>query len=79
MFLDELLPVPWVHRDERKLYHLIQQAFDLGVPLEVVTGSAPGWETPWSRMRRAYPVKPEGAWRLTLVDEQGMMIHDDEI
>ena len=41
-FLDEMLPAPWVHRDESTLYHLLKDAHQRGVPLEVVVGSAPG-------------------------------------
>ena len=53
-FLDEMIPAPWVHHDEPTLYHLMAQAHRLRVPLEVVTGSAPGWATPWSRAQPAY-------------------------
>lgn len=50
-FVDELIPAPWVHRDEPKLHDLKIAAFDLGAPLEVVVGSAPDWDEPWSRVR----------------------------
>jgi hypothetical protein len=48
-FLDEMLPAPWVHRDEQTLHHLLKEAYTRGVPLDVVVGSAPGWTDPWSR------------------------------
>jgi hypothetical protein len=70
-FLDEMIPAPWVHRDETGLYALMQHAYALRAPLEVVLGTAPGWADPWSRVRRVYVVKDEGAWRSRLVDEQG--------
>jgi len=54
-FLDEMLPAPWVHRDEPTLHHLLKDAYVRGLPLEVVVGGAPGWADPWSRVRRAYP------------------------
>ncbi|MBI4500912.1 MAG: hypothetical protein HY700_07100 [Gemmatimonadetes bacterium] len=70
-FVDEMIPAPWVHRDEPKLYDLMKRARELQVPLEVVVGSAPGWVDPWSRVRRAYVASDERGWRLWLLDEQG--------
>jgi len=78
-FLDEMIPAPWVHRDEPTLYHLMQQACELRVPLEVVVGSAPGWTAPWSRAQWAYVEKEEGGWQSWLVDEQGQVIIEDEV
>lgn len=78
-FLDEKIPAPWVHRDEPTLYHLMQQAYGPRMPLEVVTGSAPGWTTPWSRAQRAYVEKDERGWQLWLVGEQGQVIPEDEV
>ena len=28
-FLDEMIPAPWVHRDERTLYDLVKRAHEL--------------------------------------------------
>jgi hypothetical protein len=78
-FLDEMIPVPWVHRDEPTLHHLMQQACRLRVPLEVVLGSAPGWANPWSRAQRAFVEKEEGGWQSWLVDEQGHVLFEDEV
>jgi hypothetical protein len=78
-FLDETIPAPWVHRDEPVLYHLMRRAHDLGVPLEVVVGSAPGWADPWSRAQRAYVEKDEQRWQPWLVDEQGYVIDEDQV
>lgn len=78
-FLDEKIPAPWVHRDEPGLYGLMQQAYGLGVPLEVVVGSLPGWATPWSRARRAYVEKDERRWQSWLVDEDGQAICNDDV
>ena len=64
-------------RDEVKLYNLKDRAYERGVPLEVVVGTAPGWADPWSRLQRAY-VEREG-WRSWLVDEGGYVIDEDEI
>jgi hypothetical protein len=70
-FLDEMIPAPWVHRDEPRLYGLMRRAHELGVPLEVVVGSAPGWAEPWSRARRVYVRSDEPRWRWWLEDEEG--------
>ena len=78
-FLDEHLTVPWVHRDEEKLYHLKDQSYRRGVPLEVVVGSAPGWADPWSRAQLAHVEKERDDWRSWLVDEYGSVIPEDEI
>ena len=68
-FLDEMLPAPWVHRDEPTLHHLMKQAYTRGVPLELVVGSAPGWADPWSRVRRAHVTTDAWGWPSILVDE----------
>jgi len=73
-FHEEMLPAPWVHRDERVLYDLIQRAGETGTPLEVVAGSAPGWEDPWSRVRRVVVGEREPGWHAWLEDEQGFAI-----
>ena len=78
-FLDEMIPAPWVHRDEQTLHNLMVRAHELQVPLEVVVGSAPGWTDPWSRVQPAYVEKEESGWRSWLVDEQGHGIDRDEV
>ncbi|MGH7571529.1 MAG: hypothetical protein ACREMK_06765 [Gemmatimonadota bacterium] len=52
----------------------MQQAYELGAPLEVVVGSAPGWTDPWSRARLAYVEGDEDGWRLWLIGERGQVI-----
>jgi len=78
-FLDEMIPAPWVHRDERKLYDLVKRAREGGRALEVVTGSAPGWADPWARARRAHVAVGEAAWRPRLVGEDGFPIDGADI
>lgn len=78
-FLDELIPAPWVHRDERGLRDLEQEALERGVPLELVAGSAPGWEDPWSRARLAHVERGDDAWQLWLVDEYGSIIDELDV
>lgn len=76
-FLDEMLPAPWVHRDEPTLYDLMKRAHELRVPLEVVVGSAPGWADPWSRVQQWW-VEREG-WRSWLVDDQDHVIDEADV
>lgn len=68
---DEMLPAPWVHRDEPTLHHRLKAAYTRGVPLDVVVGSAPGWTDPWSRVSRAFPATDAWGWPSRLVDEDG--------
>jgi hypothetical protein len=78
-FVDELIDAPWVHRDERMLDDLKKQAIERGAPLEVVVGTAPGWEDPWSRMQRVYVRKEDSWWNSWLVDEDGFVIDEAEV
>ena len=72
--IDEMLPAPWVHRDEPIIYHLMKQAQALDVPLEVVIGPAPGGDDPWSWVEPAYVQQEAGRWDMWLVDELGCEI-----
>lgn len=78
-FLDEMIPAPWVHPDETRLYGLKARAHDLELPLEVVVGSAPAWEDPWGRARRCRVVSGGDRWHRSLVDETGTMIEDRDV
>lgn len=78
-FLDEMIPAPWVHRDEPGLYDLMKRAGEQDVPIEVVVGSAPGWADPWSRVQRAYVGKDESGWRWWLIDEWGYVIDEADV
>jgi len=78
-FVDEHIAAPWVHRDERMLHDLKEQALARGVPLEVVIGTAPGWEDPWSRMRRLYVRTEEDWWNSWLIDEDGFVVDEAEV
>lgn len=64
-FLDDRLPAPWKHPDEPGLHVLMHRAHELQIPLEVVTGSAPGWADPWARAQRV-SVRKAG-WRTWLL------------
>lgn len=77
--LDEFLPAPWVHHDEKRLYHQKETAFQLGVPLRVVAGSSPDWENPWSRSKLVEAKKDPSGRSIWLVDEFGFVVDDAEI
>jgi hypothetical protein len=78
-FIDEMLPAPWVHRDESTLYNLLRDAHQRGLPLEVVVGSAPGWTDPWARAQRAYVATDAWQTPSLLADEQGYEIPRAEV
>jgi len=71
-YLDEMFVAPWVHWDENRLSHLCKLAMELGVALEVVAGSAPGWAEPWSRLRRCTVAEHE--YKYLLWDEEGQPV-----
>jgi hypothetical protein len=78
-FIDERIPAPWVHTDEQKLYGLEQSALAMNVPLEVVHGSAPGWNDPWSRVCLAFVEQDASGWRTWLVDEDSFPIDEADV
>jgi hypothetical protein len=74
-----MLPAPWVHRDEETFHELKERALDRQVPLEVVVGTAPGFEDPWSRAQPAFVLKEPGRWRSWIANESGYAIDEAEI
>jgi len=79
VFLDEMIPAPWVHRDEHTLHDLMARALKLWNQLEVVVGTAPGWADPWSRRQMAFVGREDPGWRMWLVDEQNCWIDAKEV
>jgi hypothetical protein len=77
--LDERIPAPWVHRDEPVLYDLERSALAMNVPLEVVLGSAPAWDEPWSRVRTVHVEQDENGWQTWLVDAGGLPIDEADV
>ena len=73
-FLDETIPAPWVHRDERTIWELMRTSEAMEAPLEVVLGTAPGWVDPWSRVERVRVVGHPRGWGMVLVDEEGLQV-----
>ncbi|MEO7273799.1 MAG: hypothetical protein ABI211_17515 [Vicinamibacterales bacterium] len=78
-FMDEMLPVPWVHRDEPTLHDLMKDAYARQVPLDVVVGSAPGWSDRWARAQSAHVVADAWGWPAFLVDDEGVEIARAEV
>lgn len=76
-FLDDGLSVPWSHFDEPRLHHWLERARLLGMSVELIVGSAPGWDDPWSRVRRA-TVEKQG-WQTWVIDEAGAEVRKREI
>ena len=76
-FLDERIPVPWVHREEPFIYTLLQRAFESGSELEVVVGSAPGWSDPWARSISCAVVRD--GYNYYLLDEDGMPVDERDV
>lgn len=78
-FLDERLSAPWIDRDEPGLRELMTAAFESALPLEVVVGSAPGWEEPWSRGKLAHVHVDASGWHKFLVDEDRLVLHTEDV
>jgi hypothetical protein len=78
-FLDERIPAPWVDRDEPTLHDLQNSALAMSVPLEVVVGTAPGWEEPWSRVRLAQVERDSNGWTHWLVGDDGAVIDEADV
>lgn len=72
--LDDMLPVPWVHPDEERLYHWIDRAHAEDRALEVVVGTAPDWSEPWARAQRCFAVQKRHGYGFELVDEGGYVL-----
>lgn len=51
----------------------------LGVAIEAVVGSAPGWEQPWSRIRRFEVEQGASEYQVVLVDERGRVIDERDV
>jgi hypothetical protein len=78
-FLDEMIAAPWVHRDEPVLGHLMKRASELGQPLEIVAGTAPGWADPWSRAVVAFVQNDARGWHQWLVDDSGAFVDTRDV
>lgn len=77
-FLDDSLAVEWRLPGEDSLHEILGQAEKDGREVEVVVGSAPGWEEPWSRMQVGV-VRREGRWSQYTVQLGGRVVSTDEV
>ena len=78
-FIDTDLRVPWRHWEEPILLQVMHEAAEEGRMLEVVTGTAPGWEDPWVRGQL---VRVGGGLRRfehVLVAEDGVLIDPRDV
>ena len=66
-----------VPHDETHLRDLCELAAELGVHLEVVAGSAPGWADPWARMRRCRVERDR--YDYLLWDDEGRLVDDRDV
>lgn len=78
-FLDQMISAPWVHRDEPGLYGLMHQAYDRGLEIEAVIGSAPGWAEPWARAQIYRVEKDLSGYWLLLVDDEGSVVDERDV
>ncbi len=78
-FLDEMLRVSWVDWDEPRFHQFIASALEKGCAVEVVAGSAPGWEEPWKRAVRCEIQAGGHAWDHVVVDEDGFVVAGDDV
>jgi len=61
-FVDAMLYVPWCHPGDPQLDDILREAVARGLPVDLVVGSAPGWEHPWARARRVYVEARDDGW-----------------
>jgi hypothetical protein len=77
--LDEMIPAPWVHPDELRLYGLKLQALEGETMLEVVIGNAPEWAEPWERAQLCRVVRDSLGYGMMLVDDEGFAVDDRDV
>jgi hypothetical protein len=51
-FIDEILAADFGAPGEPRIHDILDQAKESCAPVDLVTGSAPGWKDPWARARR---------------------------
>jgi hypothetical protein len=77
-WIDDMLPVSWVHSDEVRLYELMRKAHDRGTGIEAVVGR-PSWPAPWARARAYRVMQGRDRYDLVLVDQRGMVVDERDI
>jgi hypothetical protein len=69
-FVDEVFGVDWALPDDHRLHEVLRKAMEEGVAIDLVTGSSPGWNDPWSRATR---------WRLVEVDFREAIVEQEGV
>lgn len=78
-FLDETVPVEWAVRGELCLYETLEAIRASHQPVEIVSGSAPGWADPWSRAYRVTIVALDFGWITVEAEGQRWQIPRHEV
>jgi hypothetical protein len=67
-FLDVMIAArDWAHPGDLSVYAVLRRAAELQAPVDIVTGSAPGWADPWARARRVRVVALFDRQRIAVV------------
>jgi len=77
--VDDRLRVPWVHPDEPTLWHLIAEAMEKGLEIEIVTATPPTWDNPWARSCRCRVLGGQRSWERSLVDDDGFIVDELDV
>ncbi len=77
-FLDESLGVDWAHPGDPSLYGILEECRDSGRLVDIVSGSAPGWNDPWSRAVRVQVVSVDFT-RITVRSDEKWVIPRYEV
>jgi len=78
-FLDEVLPVDWAVPGDVHLYEMLDECHARGTRVDLVWGSAPGWNDPWSRARSVKVVSLEAYYVVIEGDGQQWSLPRSEI
>ncbi len=73
-FLDESKLVEWPGSPGDSLHAIVASARAIDAPIDIVTGSAPGWTEPWSRAVRGRPTIDYHVLRM--MTQQGIQIFE---
>jgi hypothetical protein len=76
-FLDEDLGVDWAERGDVSLHNILEECRERGTAADIVTGSAPGWDEPWSRAIRVNVVSFDYMTITVECDETWTMRRDE--
>jgi hypothetical protein len=77
-FLQEDVETRFVSWSNRSLRSVIYSAIEQKLALEVVRGSAPGWENPWARAIKVLPVR-DREYFFDLITESGESVPIEQI